>query len=194
MLLNFYNMKFLFLLLSFCLYINLSNVNAKDTPKTGPSYTKELVSIPSLDAITFLPVLPLSGQTTIVAKPTTTSPLNKVVQSVKNKKMSLLQTLNLIRKMKVAKKQAPAQAYVGNGDALAVASLITGVGGLILVLLPYIGWLALAACICGIVFGVMAKKRGTSKRGMATAGIICGIIGCALFVLWLTDIVILFRV
>lgn len=98
MLLNFYNMKFLFLLLSFCLYINLSNVNAKDTPKTGPSYTKELVSIPSLDAITFLPVLPLSGQTTIVAKPTTTSPLNKVVQSVKNKKMSLLQTLNLIKK------------------------------------------------------------------------------------------------
>lgn len=137
-------MKFLFLLLSFCLYINLSNVNAKDTPKTGPSYTKELVSIPSLDAITFLPVLPLSGQTTIVAKPTTTSPLNKVVQSVKNKKMSLLQTLNLIKKMKAAKKQAPAQAYVGNGDALAVASLITGVGGLILVLLPYIGWLAFA--------------------------------------------------
>lgn len=190
-------MKFLFLLLSFCLYINISNVNAKDTPKTGPSYTKELVSIPSLDAITLSPV-PATTQTTteciVVAKPTTTSPLNKVVQSVKNKKMSLLQTLNLIRKMKVAKKQAPAQAYVGNGDALAVASLITGVGGLILVLLPYIGWLALAACICGIVFGVMAKKRGTSKRGMATAGIICGIIGCALFVLWLTDIVILFRV
>lgn len=175
-------MRLAFTLIVFLLYFSTVVFSiAKDTQGGTPSYTKELVSLPSLDAA----ILPVVVATTAPIVAEQTQPAKSVVQitqPLESKKVSFLQKLILLKKIAFSKKQTPAQNYASsNADRLAVASLVTSVGGL--VLLPFVGWLVLVACICGIVFGVMAKKRGTSKRGIATAGIICGIIGCALFAL-----------
>ena len=158
----------LFLLLSL---LQVSFVAVASTSDLTPTHSKELIAVPEMTDIAV--VNPITTETTKTEVTSTTTP-----QKTKKKI-----TLKELRK---ALKKPATQA--GNPDGLAVASMATGVGGLSLIVLallgvPILGWLALAACICGIIFGAMAKKRGTSKRGMATAGLICGIIGCAIFLI-----------
>lgn len=152
----------LFLLLSI---LQVSFVAVASTTDLTPTNSKELIAVPEVSNI---PVVNPTAET----NKTTITP-NNAPQKTK-KKFTLKELRQILKK--------PA-TQEGNADGLAVASLATGVGGLVLAFIPYLGWIGLAACICGIIFGVMAKKRGTSKRGMANAGFICGIIGCALFVL-----------
>lgn len=66
----------------------------------------------------------------------------------------------------------PAQKVPGKG--LAVAGLIMGI--LSFFILPYV------TGALGIIFGGVAKSKGY-RGGMATAGIVCGIIGIALTIL-----------
>lgn len=176
-------MRFLATLIVFLLCFTSTVFSATNNTQGGtPSYTKELVSLPSLDT----PIQPIATAPSNVTEPKpTVTKLEKTMQSLNNKKMNLLQKLSLLRKIQATPKQTPNTNEGGNADGLAIASLATGVGGLVLAFIPYLGWIGLAACICGIIFGVSAKKKGTAKRGMATAGMICGIIGCALFVLGL---------
>ncbi|EGJ75025.1 MULTISPECIES: DUF4190 domain-containing protein [unclassified Streptomyces] len=68
---------------------------------------------------------------------------------------------------------------------LAVAALVTGIGGLIFFwLIPILG---LALGVLGVVFGVMTTRRakaGAPGKGMGTAGIVTGavsIVGALVF-------------
>ena len=66
-------------------------------------------------------------------------------------------------------------APAGNGgDGNAVASLVTGILGVICC-----GPCAVAA----IILSITAKNKGTAKGGMATAGLILGIIGVIIWIL-----------
>ena len=88
------------------------------------------------------------------------------------------------RRIKRVAKFAPDRPGANNG--MAIAALATGVGGLVLLFTP-LGLIGLLSCITGIVLGSIALKRvkrGQGEgRGMALAGMICGIVGAALFVL-----------
>ncbi len=72
----------------------------------------------------------------------------------------------------------------------AIASLVCGivalVGGWVFNLIPVVGWiltlvLGIVLPIVGIVFGaqVLKTKPEGSEKGMAVAGLVLGIIGCA---------------
>lgn len=65
---------------------------------------------------------------------------------------------------------------------MAVAALVLGIIGVVS------SWclVGLIPAILGIVFGALGRKEtgpgGKSGRGMATAGLVCGIVGLAIFV------------
>lgn len=67
--------------------------------------------------------------------------------------------------------QAAPQAAPQPGKGLAIAGLIMGIVSFFL--FPYI------TGALGIIFGGVAKSKG-NRSGMATAGIVCGVIGIAL--------------
>ena len=68
-----------------------------------------------------------------------------------------------------------------------VASLVLGILSLVVVWFGYGSLLAMILSIIGIVLGVGARKELTPDqgRGLATAGMICSIIGLVLSTLWL---------
>jgi hypothetical protein len=76
-------------------------------------------------------------------------------------------------------------------DGYSIAALVTGIAGLLL----FNTWIGLAAGICGIVFGYMSLKRINANpemykgKNMARAGLITGIIACALFTLVLASVI-----
>lgn len=63
----------------------------------------------------------------------------------------------------------PPQSQKMPGDSMAVAAMVMGIIGLVCC-----GGIV---SILGIIFGFMARSKGTSKDGMALAGIILGFIG-----------------
>ncbi|MCA1029765.1 hypothetical protein LCL95_01810 [Bacillus timonensis] len=69
--------------------------------------------------------------------------------------------------------QPVTQAQTGSG--MAVASLVLGIVGLVLGLIPFVGWFMLPAWILAIVFGAVGLKRGQSK-GMSWSGLVLGVI------------------
>ena len=65
----------------------------------------------------------------------------------------------------------------GNGgQGMAIAAMVLGIVSIVLCCIWYI---SLLCAIVGIVLGVMHNKKGV-KSGMATAGIVCSIIGIIL--------------
>ena len=76
-------------------------------------------------------------------------------------------------------------------EGYSIAALVTGISGLLL----FGSWLGLAAGICGIVFGYMGLKRIKNNpemykgKNLARAGLITGIIACALFALAIASVI-----
>ncbi len=68
---------------------------------------------------------------------------------------------------------------------MAVASLVLGIISIVFGLFAgaFIGWLGGILGIVGIILGVMGKKT-PGKQGMATAGLVCSIIGTILNLLF----------
>ncbi len=70
------------------------------------------------------------------------------------------------------------------GSGLAIAALVVGIVSLVLFCIPYI---ALPAAVVAVVLGAVARSkasRGEAEgKGMATAGLICGIISGLLAIL-----------
>lgn len=66
-------------------------------------------------------------------------------------------------------------------DTLAIVSLILGIAAIVLGCC--VTYLAIVLGIAGIVCAVMSKKKQPS--GMATAGMVCSIIGIVLAVIWI---------
>lgn len=71
----------------------------------------------------------------------------------------------------------PSQQPQKNSNALAIAALVCGILGIIGSFIPVVCYFTLVLAILGIVFGVQARKA--EKTGLATAGLILGIIGTA---------------
>lgn len=49
-------------------------------------------------------------------------------------------------------------------NGMAVASLVLGICGIVLGLIPFIGWFLLPAWILAIVFGAVGLKKGSEQR------------------------------
>jgi hypothetical protein len=61
---------------------------------------------------------------------------------------------------------------------MAVAALVCGIIGIVLGWYPGVNYIALILAILGIVFGALALKNAPAdKKGLATAGLVLGIIG-----------------
>ena len=71
--------------------------------------------------------------------------------------------------------QKPQQNGDG-GQGMGIASMVLGIVSIVLCCIWYI---SLICAIAGIVFGVM-QNRKSGRNGMATAGIVCSIIGIVL--------------
>jgi Domain of unknown function (DUF4190)/Protein of unknown function (DUF2510) len=81
--------------------------------------------------------------------------------------------------------QAPSErqvVYVEQaGNGLAVAALVTGIVGLVLGFIPILFFIAWALGITAFVLGLVARRRAVRKphvgrKGMATAGIVLGVL------------------
>ena len=84
----------------------------------------------------------------------------------------------------------PAQARAApsaSSNGFAVTALVCGIVGAVLGVLPFfVGWIL---GIIAIVFGVLARKRAEAdpaigRKGMATAGIVLGIIAIVASIVW----------
>lgn len=78
------------------------------------------------------------------------------------------------------------QQFGGAGDndkIMAIISLVTGILSIVLVCFTSGFWeiLGLLCGVAAIVLSVLSKKK-IGKNGMATAGMICGIVALALYV------------
>ncbi len=60
---------------------------------------------------------------------------------------------------------------------MGVASLVLGIVALVFTFFGPAGWIGLIIGIIGIILGALAKKNNPS--GIATAGLVCSIIGTA---------------
>lgn len=68
---------------------------------------------------------------------------------------------------------------------MAIAALILGILALLTMVIPFVGFIAIPMAIAAVILGVIAKKQATEANaptGLATGGLICGIIALALSV------------
>lgn len=62
---------------------------------------------------------------------------------------------------------------------MAVASLVLGIISLVFACIPGTGWLGGIIGVVGIILGALGRKD-PAKKGMATGGLVCSIIGAVL--------------
>jgi len=83
---------------------------------------------------------------------------------------------------------AQPQMPVGPSKGLATAALVLGIIGLVFSIAGCTWFLGIPLDILGIVFGAVAiskiKKGEAAGDGMAKAGLICGIIGIVVVIVW----------
>lgn len=80
-------------------------------------------------------------------------------------------------------------AVVDNGKGLSVAALILGILGIIGGWIPVVGYFTTVCAVLGIILGVKGRAKSIAAQGkasgLATAGLVLGIIGTAFAVLGL---------
>ncbi len=82
---------------------------------------------------------------------------------------------------------APAPA--GPKQALSLTSFITGIASIVFFAVPVLGFLA---GLAGLILGIIGKKREpAAPKWMATVGLITGIVGLVINIIWTIVIVIL---
>lgn len=90
--------------------------------------------------------------------------------------------------------QTGAPPYAAKGNGMAVAGFVTGLLGLILSLIPILFYAGIVLALVGIVLGAIgrsrAKEPGVPHRGLATAGLVLGIVGVIVFLTWIALIVV----
>jgi hypothetical protein len=88
----------------------------------------------------------------------------------------------------VPAEQTGATPYAAKGNSLGIAGFVTGLLGLILSLIPILFWAGVVLDVVGIVFGAIGRSRGKEPgvphRGLATAGLVMGIVGVIIFISW----------
>ncbi|MGN0342552.1 MAG: DUF4190 domain-containing protein [Roseburia sp.] len=70
----------------------------------------------------------------------------------------------------------------GETKGFAIASMICGIASIILMCIN--GYVGIAAAVVAIVLSVVSNKK-IGKNGMAIAGLVCGIVALAIFVVCL---------
>lgn len=80
-------------------------------------------------------------------------------------------------------------AVVDNGKGLSIAALILGILGIIGGWIPVVGYFTTVCAVLGIILGVKGRAKSIAAEGkasgLATAGLVLGIIGTAFAVLGL---------
>lgn len=78
-----------------------------------------------------------------------------------------------------------------NDKIMAIISMVTGILSIVLVCFTTGAWeiIGLLCAVAAIVLSVLSKKK-IGKNGMATAGLVCGIVAIALYVLIIILVVI----
>ena len=67
-----------------------------------------------------------------------------------------------------------------NAKAFSITALVTGILSIVGAFIPVVCYFTLVLGIVGIVFGVKGRKTAAvGQTGMATAGLVCAIIGTA---------------
>lgn len=80
--------------------------------------------------------------------------------------------------------QPPSGYPIAHRNGMAVASLVLGITGLVSSMVLVLGLLTLAQTVLAIVFGARGltlASKGEGRKGMAMAGLICGVVGLALY-------------
>jgi hypothetical protein len=83
---------------------------------------------------------------------------------------------------RVPQRDTPGRPVQGNG--LAVASLVLGITS---IAFCWWGLLTLVQIVLAVVFGgvaIQAANQGAGRKGMAVAGLLCGVVGFAAYVLF----------
>jgi len=70
-----------------------------------------------------------------------------------------------------------------------IAALVLGIVGLVLSLVPCLGMYAMPLTLLAVILGVFGMKAATG-RGMAIAGLVCGIIGSCIAAWWIYAVVV----
>lgn len=68
----------------------------------------------------------------------------------------------------------------GYSNGTSIAALVCGILGIVGAFIPVIMYFTLALGILGIIFGVNGQKKAKTAKttsGLATAGLVCGIVG-----------------
>lgn len=65
-----------------------------------------------------------------------------------------------------------------------IAALVLGIVGLLFSLVPCLGMYALPLTVLAVIFGAVGMKKPAGK-GMAIAGLVCGVVGTAVAAYWL---------
>lgn len=77
--------------------------------------------------------------------------------------------------------QAPVQGPVDDGKGQSIAALVLGILGIIGGWIPVVGYFTFVCAVLGVVFGVKGRKKSEAAygkcSGLATAGLVLGIIG-----------------
>lgn len=78
----------------------------------------------------------------------------------------------------------PASNNTDDGRGLSIAALVCGILGIVGAWIPVVCYVTTVLAILGLVFGVIGRKKSTAAcgkaSGMATAGLVLGIIGVAI--------------
>lgn len=79
-----------------------------------------------------------------------------------------------------------------NDKIMAIISMVTGILSIVLVCFTSGAWeiIGLLCAVAAIVLSVLSKKK-IGKNGMATAGLVCGIVAIALYVLIIIMVVVI---
>lgn len=71
-----------------------------------------------------------------------------------------------------------------DGKGFSIAALVLGIVGIVGGWIPYVGYVTLVCSILGIIFGAKGRKMSVAANGkasgLATAGLVLGIVGTAL--------------
>ncbi|RKI41158.1 DUF4190 domain-containing protein [bacterium D16-51] len=70
-----------------------------------------------------------------------------------------------------------------NGSGLAIASMVCGIIGLVVCIVPIVQAISFILDVLSIIFGLISLVKKREGKGMAIAGVVCGGIALVLYLL-----------
>ncbi len=83
----------------------------------------------------------------------------------------------------------PPTGPMNDGKGMSIAALVCGILGIIGGFIPFVSYFTTVLAVLGLIFGVIGRKKSTlaygKASGIATAGLVLGVIGVAFAVIGL---------